>query len=37
MSEYCKYCGREYPDIRTMVINRCTKNPERGGCHSPAR
>ena len=33
----CRFCGREYPDIRTMVTNRCTKNPARNGCHSPAR
>lgn len=33
----CKFCGRPYPDIHTMVTNRCTKNPERGGCHCPAR
>ena len=46
MSEYkgnpngpfrCKFCGRPYPSLRTFVINRCTKNPERCGNHSPAR
>ena len=37
MSRLCKYGGREYHDIRTMVTNLCTENPERGGKHSPAR
>jgi hypothetical protein len=46
MSEYCasisgdftcKFCGRTFKDIRTMVLNTCIKNPTRGGRHCPAR
>ena len=46
MSEYCKtisgdftckFCGRTFKDIRTMVLNTCIKNPTRGGRQSPAR
>ena len=33
----CKFCGRTFKDIRTMALNSCTKNPTRGGHHSPAR
>ena len=33
----CKFCGRTFKDIRTMVLNTCIKKPTRGGCHSPAR
>ncbi len=33
----CKFCGRTFKDIRTMVLNTCIKNPTRGGRHSPAR
>ena len=37
MSEYCKLCGQRFSDARNLLSNRCTKNPERGGNHSPAR
>jgi hypothetical protein len=33
----CKFCGRTFKDIRTMIINTCIKTPIRGGCHSQAR
>ena len=33
----CKFCGRTFKDIRTMILNTCIKNPTRGGHHSPAR
>ena len=33
----CKFCGREFRDIRSMTLSSCPKNPERGGHHSPAR
>ena len=35
----CKYCGREFRDIASMVSNTCAKHPD-GFCkgrHSPAR
>ncbi len=27
MSEYCKYCGRSYPDARTLLNNSCPLHP----------
>jgi hypothetical protein len=25
---YCKWCGSSFPDIRTLAINTCQRNPE---------
>ena len=33
----CKFCGRTFKDIRTMILNACIKKTTRGGHHSPAR
>ena len=33
----CKFCGRTFKDIRSMVFNSCLRNPTRGGKHSSAR
>ena len=34
MSEYCKYCGQEYRDARSLLMNSCMKAPVRGGKHA---
>ena len=34
MSEYCKYCGQKYNDLRSLVLNSCLHNPN-GRKHEP--
>ena len=37
MNEYCKYCGLEYNDARSLVLNSCIRNSICGVKHSPVR
>ena len=30
---YCKYCGREYADARSLLANSCSRHPEGKGKH----
>jgi hypothetical protein len=30
---YCKYCGIAFPDVRTLIINTCQRNPEGSRKH----
>ena len=34
MSEYCKYCGRSYPDAKTLLNNSCPLHPAGRGNHA---
>ena len=34
MSEYCKYCGRSYPDDRALLNNSCPLHPAGRGKHA---
>ena len=33
MSEYCKLCGEKYSNARSLLSNRCPKNPIPNGKH----
>jgi hypothetical protein len=30
---YCKWCGQSFPDVRTLAINTCNRNPEGSKRH----
>ena len=33
MSEYCKLCGEHYSNAKSLLGNRCPKNPMPNGKH----